>query len=81
MCVSVCLLFPLYLAALVFMLPKLELSLYVWVYNVLKIMIYLGGQLSQIVLLQLIHCSPFQQIFLLVLENVFCIPGKLNICA
>ena len=81
MCVSVCLLFPLYLAALVFMLPKLELSLYVLVYSVLKIMIYLGGQLSQIVLLQLIHCSPFQQIFLLVLENVFCIPGKLNICA
>ena len=54
---------------------------YVWVYNVLEVMIYLGGQLSQFALLQSIHCSPFLQIFLLGLGNVFCIPPRLNIYA
>ena len=46
---SVCLLFPLCLAALSCMLPKMVLNLYVWVYNFLKVMIYPGGQLSQFV--------------------------------
>ena len=36
--------------------------------------ISIGGQLSQLVFLQLIHCSPFQQIFLIGLANVSCIP-------
>ena len=58
-----CLLFSLYMAALGCMLAKMVLYLYVWVYSVLKIMIYLGGHLSQFVFLQSIHCSPFQQIF------------------
>ena len=44
-------------------------------------MIYLDGQLSQFVSVQSIHCSSFQQIFLLGLGNVFCIPRRLNICA
>ena len=38
-----CLSFPLCLAAPSCMLPKMVLSLYVWVYNVLKVMIYPGG--------------------------------------
>ena len=41
-----------------------------WFYNVLKVMIYLGGQLSEFVFLQAIHCSPFQQIFLLGLSCI-----------
>ena len=52
-----------------------------WVYNVLKVMICLGGQLSQFVFLPSIHCSPLQQIFLLGLGNVSCIPRRLNLCA
>ena len=48
-CASACLLFPLCLAALSCMLPKMVLNLYVWVYNFLKVMIYPGGQLSQFV--------------------------------
>ena len=57
------------------------LRLYVWIGNVLKVMICLGGQLSQFVFLQSIHSSPFQKKFLLDLENVFCIPRTLNIYA
>ena len=53
------LLFPLYFTAMGCILSKMVLSLYVWVYNVLKVMIYLGGHLSQFVFLQSIHCSPF----------------------
>ena len=68
------LLFPLHLAALGCMLTKMVLRLYVWLYNVLKVMIYLSGQPSQFVFLQLIHCSPFQKIFLLGLGNVSSIP-------
>ena len=63
------------------MLPKMALSLYGYVYNVLKVMTYPGGQISQFVFLQSIHCSPFQQIFLLGLGNASCIPRRLNICA
>ena len=37
----------LYLAALGCMVPKMRMSLYVRVYNALKVMIYPGGQLSQ----------------------------------
>ena len=47
------------------------LSLFVWVYNVLKVVIYQGRQLSRFVFLQSIHCGPFQQIFLLGFGNVF----------
>ena len=43
MCASVCLLFPLYLAALGCMLTEMALRLYVWLYNVSEVMIYLGG--------------------------------------
>ena len=80
-CARVCLLFSLYLAALGCMLTKMVLCFYVWVWNVLKVTIYLGGQLSQLVFIQSIHCSPFQQIFLLVVGNVSCFPERLNICA
>ena len=55
---------------------KMVSRLYVWVYNVLKVMMYLGGQPSQFVFLQSIHCSPFQQIFLLGIRarlNILCL--------
>ena len=54
--------------------------LYVWIYNVSKVMIYLCGQLSQFFFLQSVHCSSFQQIFLLSFDNVSCIPRGLNKC-
>ena len=62
-----CLLFLLYLTELGCMLTRMVLCLYIWVYNVLKVMIYPGGQLSRFVFLQSIHCSHFQQIFYYVL--------------
>ena len=54
------LLYPLCVAALDCMLRKMGLDLYVWLYNVLKVIIYPGGKFSQFVLLQSINCSPFQ---------------------
>ena len=54
------LLYPLCVAALDCMLRKMGLGLYVWLYNVLKVIIYPGGKFSQFVLLQSINCSPFQ---------------------
>ena len=58
-----CLSFPLYLAAVGCILLEIVFGLYVWVYNVLKVTIYLGGQPPQFVFLHSIHCSPFEQIF------------------
>ena len=55
---------------------KMVLRLYIWVYNVLKVMMYLGGQPSQFVFLQSIHYDPFQQIFLLGIRprlNILCL--------
>ena len=53
------LLYPLCVAALDCMLRKMGLDLYVWLYNVLKEIIYPGGKFSQVVLLQSINCIPF----------------------
>ena len=58
-CQYMCLLFPLYLATLGFMLTKMVLCLYIWVYSFLKVMNYQSGQLSQLVFVQLIHLSPY----------------------
>ena len=81
MCTGVCLLFALYLATLGCMLTRMVFCFYFWVYNVLKRMIYLGGHLSPFAFLQSTYCSSFQQIFLLGLANVSCIPQRMNICS
>ena len=66
------LLFPLYFAALGCMLTKMVL----WNLGLqcFKSNIYLGGQLFQFVFFQSSRCNPFQQIFLLGLVDIFCIP-------
>ena len=66
--------FPLCLAALSCMLPKMVLSLYIYVYSIIKVVISQGGQLSQFIFLLSIHCRPFQQILLLGPGNVSYIP-------
>ena len=63
------------------MLPKMGLSLYISVYNILKVMIYPGSQPYQFAFSKSIHRSPFQQIFLKGLGNVLWITQRLDICA